>query len=129
MSIFAIQSIAGGFLDEDMQHFNKRFDDWCLQFESYDDAMDIAQTLESRDTIQIVEITPLSYPQYFFTQLQGTIHATRQIDDKIICVVEPVMGANFKIAICDLKTKTVRLTSTQYKTIPSIESAFANFEV
>lgn len=129
MSIFAIQSIAGGFLDEDMQHFNKRFDDWCIQFESYDDAMDIAQTLESKDTIQIVEITPLSYPQYFFHQLQGTIHATRQIDDKIICVVEPVMGSSFKIAICDLKTKTVRLTKTQYKTIPSIESAFTNFVI
>lgn len=127
MAIFAIQSIIGGFLDEDLQHFNKKFDDWCIAFESYDDAMDIAQTLESHDTIQIVEITPLSYPKYFFSSLQGIIHATRQIDDKIICVVEPVMGANFRIAICDLNTKHVRLTSTHYKTIPSIENAFANF--
>jgi hypothetical protein len=127
VSIFAVQSIAGGFLDEDLQHFNKKFDDWCIQFDSYDDAMDIVQTLESHDTIQIVEITPLSYPKYFFSSLQGIIHATRQIDDKIICVVEPVMGANFRIAICDLKTKNVRLTATHYKTIPSIENAFANF--
>ena len=50
-----------------------------------------------------------------------------QIEDKIICVVEPVMGANFRIAVCDLKTKNVRLTRTHYKTIPSIEGAFANF--
>ena len=38
MSIFALQSIAGGFLDEDLQHFNKKFDDWCIQFENYEDA-------------------------------------------------------------------------------------------
>lgn len=128
MSIFAIQSLAGGFLDEDLQHFNKKFDDWCVQFESYDEAMDIAQTLENKEAIQIVEITPLSYPKYFFTALQGTVHVTRQIGDKIICVVEPFMGSNFRIAICDLKTKNVRLTKTNYKTIPSVEAAFANFE-
>lgn len=129
MSIFAIQSLAGGFLDEDLQHFNKKFDDWCIQFESYEDAMDIAQTLESKEGIQVVEITPLSYPKYFFTSLQGTVHVTRQIKDKIVCVVEPFMGSNFKIAICDLKTKNVRLTTTNYKTIPSVENAFANFEI
>ncbi len=128
MSIFAVQSLAGGFLDEDLKHFNKKFDDWCIQFESYDEAMDIAQTLENKEGIQVVEITPLSYPKYFFTALQGTVHVTRQIKDKIICVVEPFMGANFRIATCDLKTKNVRLTQTHYKTIPSVESAFANFE-
>ena len=46
MSIFALQSPAGGFLDEDMQHFNKQFDDWCAQFESYEDAELIAETLD-----------------------------------------------------------------------------------
>ncbi|WP_419769731.1 MAG: hypothetical protein ACNI3C_10395 [Candidatus Marinarcus sp.] len=127
MSIFALQSLAGGFLDEDLQHFNKKFDDWCIQFESYEDAMDIMQTLENEETIDVVEITPLTYPKYFFTNLQGTIYATRQIEDKIICVVEPVIGANFRIAICDLKTKNVKITKTHYKTIPSIEGAFANF--
>lgn len=127
MSIFALQSLAGGFLDEDLEYFNKNFDDWCIQFESYDDAMDIVQTLENPESIDIVEITPLSYPKYFFTSLQGTIYATRQIEDKIICVVEPFMGSNFKIAICDLKTRNVRLTKTSYKNIPSIEGAFANF--
>ena len=126
MSIFALQSIAGGFLDEDLEHFNKRFDDWCIQFESYEDAMEIVQTLENQETIDIVEITPLSYPKYFFTNLQGTIYATRQIEDKIICVVEPFMGSSFRIAICDLKTKNIRLTKTNYKNIPSIEAAFAN---
>ena len=128
MSIFALQSLAGGFLDEDMQHFNKTFDDWCLQFESYDEAMDILETLENHESIDIVEITPLSYPKYFFSSLQGTIHVTKQVEDKIVCVVEPVMGANFKIAICDLKTKRVKFTKTTYKTIPSIENAFFNFE-
>lgn len=127
LSIFALQSLAGGFLDEDMVHFNKNFDDWCIQFDSYEDAMDILQTLEDEKTIDIVEITPLTYPKYFFNSLQGIIHATRQIDDKIICVVEPHMGANFKIAICDLNTKKVRLTKTSYKTIPSIENAFSSF--
>lgn len=127
MSIFALQSLAGGFLDEDLQHFNKNFDDWCIQFESYEDAMDIVQTLEDPEIIDVVEITPLSYPKYFFPSLQGTIYTTRQIEDKIICVVEPHMGSSFKIAICDLKTKKVRLTKTTYKTIPSIENAFANF--
>lgn len=128
MSIFALQSLAGGFLDEDLVHFNKHFDDWCIHFESYEDAMDIAQTLENAEGVDIVEITPLTYPKYFFSSLQGTIYATRQIEDKIICVVEPQMGANFRIAICDLKNRSVRLTRTHYKSIPSIEGAFANFE-
>ncbi|MFY9074163.1 hypothetical protein OZZ08_04300 [Malaciobacter mytili] len=127
MSIFALQSLAGGFLDEDLQHFNKNFDDWCIQFESYEDAKDIVQTLENEESIDIVEITPLSYPKYFFNSLKGTIYATRQIEDKIICVVEPVMGSSFRIAICNLKTKDVRLTKTHYKNIPSIEGAFASF--
>ena len=128
MSIFALQSLSGGFLDEDLEHFNKYFDDWCIQFNSYEDAMDIVQTLEDQDSIDIVEITPLTYPKYFFHNLKGTIHATRQIEDKIICVVEPSMGSSFKIAVCDLKTKHVVLKKTNYKTIPSIEGAFANFE-
>ncbi|WP_072680703.1 hypothetical protein [Arcobacter sp. LA11] len=127
MSIFTLQSLAGGFLDEDLEHFNKIFDDWCIQFESYEDAMDIMQTLENQESIDIVEITPLSYPKYFFNTLQGTIYTTRQIEDKIVCVVEPTIGASFRIAICDLKTKKVRLTKTRYKTIPSVEGAFAHF--
>lgn len=65
MSIYALQSLAGGFLDEDLEHFNKHFDDWCIQFESYEEAMDIVQTLENQETIDVVEITPLSYPKYF----------------------------------------------------------------
>lgn len=127
MAIFALQSLAGGFLDEDLENFNKRFDDWCIQFETYDDAKDIVQTLENEEAIDIVEITPLSYPKYFFTSLQGTIYATRQIEDKIICIVEPQMGSSFKIAICDLKTRKVRLTKTSYKSIPNVENAFASF--
>ena len=127
MSIFALQSLAGGFMDEDLDHFNKNFDDWCVQFESYDDAMIILQTLENQESIVIVEITPLSYPKYFFTSLQGTVYLTRQIKDKIICTVEPFMGASFKIAICDLKTRKVRFTKTNYKSITSVEAAFSNF--
>ncbi len=129
MGIFALQSIAGGFLDEDLQNFNKNFDDWCVQFESYDDAMIILQTLENSKSIVIVEITPLSYPKYFFSSLQGTVYLTRQINDKIICTVEPYIGSSFKIAICDLKTKKVHFTSTNYKSIPSVEAAFTNFGV
>lgn len=129
LAIFALQSLAGGFLDEDLVHFNKHFDDWCIQFESYEDAMDIVQTLENEETIDIVEITPLTYPKYFFNNLQGTIYATRQIEHKIICIVEPYMGASFKIAVCDLKTKHVRLTKTNYKSITNVESAFATFSI
>ena len=128
MSIFALQSLAGGFLDEDLEHFNKYFDDWCIQFEDYEEAQDIVQTLENEEGIDIVEITPLSYPKYFFRSLQGTIYTTRQIKDKIVCVVEPVMGASFRIAICDLKTKKVKLTNTRYKSIPNVEGAFANLD-
>ena len=49
VSIFALQSLVGGFLDEDLQHFNKKFDDWCIQFKSYEDAMDIVKTLENQN--------------------------------------------------------------------------------
>lgn len=127
MAIFALQSIAGGFLDEDLTHFNKNFDDWCVQFDSYEDAMIILQTMENQKSIVIVEITPLSYPKYFFPTLQGTIYQTKKIEDKIICSVEPFIGANFKIAICDLRTKKVRFTTATYKSISSIEGAFSNF--
>lgn len=127
MSIYALQSPAGGFLDEDLEHFNKSFDDWCVQFETYEDADLIAQTLPDRKSIEIVEITPLSYPKYFFHALQGNILATRRIEDKIICIVEPFMGSNYRLAVCDLETKSVRLTPTRYKSALSVEGAFANF--
>ncbi len=127
MFIFAVQSVAGGFLDEDLSHFNKYFDDWCAQFDNYDDAMTIVQTLENPENIVVVEITPLSYPKYFFPSLQGTVYLTRQIEDKIICAVEPFMGASFKIAICDLKTKHVKFKKTNYKTIANVEGAFTHF--
>jgi hypothetical protein len=127
VAIFAIQSLAGGFLDEDLVHFNKFFDDWCIQFDEYDDALTILETLESSESVAIVEITPLSYPKYFFSTLKGTIYLTRQIEDKIICAVEPFMGSSFKIAICDLETKNVRFTKTNYKTIANVEAAFTNF--
>jgi hypothetical protein len=127
MGIFALQSPAGGFLDEDLEHFNKTFDDWCVHFESYEDASIVADTFDERKSIEIVEITPLSYPKYFFPNLQGNIHATRQVGGKIVCIVEPYMGANFRIAVCDLETKRVTLTPTRYKSVLSVEGAFANF--
>ncbi len=126
MPIFALQSLAGGFLDEDLEHFNKEFDDWCVQFESMEDAQLLLDTLEKKESIKIVEITPLSYPKYFFPKLQGIIHATREYNGKIICVVEPQMGMSFRIAICDLMTKNVRLLKTRYKSAQSVEGAFAN---
>ena len=129
MSIFALQSPAGGFLDEELKRFNKEFDDWCIQFDNFEDANIIAQTLDKKRTADVVEITPLSYPKYFFHNLHGTIHTTRQIEDKIICIVEPQMGSNFRIAVCDLNTKRVTITKTSYKNILSVEGAFANFEL
>lgn len=129
MSIFALQSPAGGFLDEDLDHFNKVFDDWCVHFDNYDDASIIADSLDERKSVEIVEITPLSYPKYFFPSLEGNIHATRQLGDKIICIVEPYMGSNYRIAVCDLKTKHVTLTQTRYKSVLSVEGAFSNFTV
>ena len=126
MSIFTLQSPAGGFLDEELRHFNKVFDDWCVQFDTLEDAQLILDTLPQRHEVEIVEITPLSYPKYFFANLQGIIHATREFKGKIICIVEPVMGANFRIAVCDLKTKQVRLLKTRYKTAQSVEASFAN---
>jgi len=129
MGIFALQSPAGGFLDEDLEHFNKLFDEWCVYFDNYEDAEIIAASFEQRESIEIVEITPLSYPKYFFSKLQGTIHATRELEGKIICIVEPQMGANFRIAVCDLATKDVRLTLTRYRSVLSVEGAFSNFTV
>lgn len=126
MSIFALQSPAGGFLDEDLTRFNKIFDDWCAQFESLEDAQLILDTLEHRNEVGIVEITPLSYPKYFFPTLHGIIHATREYQGKIICIVEPQMGSSFRMALCDIKTKHVRLLKTRYKSVQSIEGAFAN---
>ena len=70
-----------------------------------------------------------SYPKYFFPALEGNIHATRRVGDTIICIVEPFMGSNFRIAICDLKTKKVHLTNTRYKSALSVEGAFAHFTV
>jgi len=129
MSIFALQSPAGGFLDEELKRFNKEFDDWCVQFESFEDANIIAQSLDKKRYADVIEITPLSYPKYFFHTLKGIIHATRQIQDKIICIVEPYMGQNFRIAVCDLTTKNVRITNTSYKNVLSVEGAFAHFEM
>lgn len=129
MGIFALQSPAGGFLDEDLKRFNKSFDDWCAQFESYDDALLVAKDLPKKLYCEVVEITPLSYPKYFFHTLEGNVHATRQIKNKIICIVEPFMGSNFRIAICDLETKRVKLTTTRYKNVLSVEGAFANFSL
>ena len=127
MSIYALQSPAGGFLDEDLRRFNKKFDDWCIHFDNFEDASTICESLEHRESVNIIEITPLSYPQYFFHKLEGSIHATRQINNKIICIVEPFMGSSFRLAICDLKTKDVRLTNTRYRNVLSVEGAFAHY--
>jgi len=126
MGIFALQSLAGGFLDEDLKHFNKVFDDWCVQFESVEDAQLIVDTIDNKYQVKIVEITPLSYPKYFFSNLKGIIHATREHEGKIICIVEPQMGMSFRIAICDMKTKKVRMLKSHYKTAQSVEGVFAN---
>ena len=48
MSIFALQSPAGGFLDEELRRFNKLFDDWCVQFESLEDAELVANSLAGK---------------------------------------------------------------------------------
>ena len=127
MSIFALQSHAGGFLDEDLHRFNKIFDDWCVQFECLEDAQLIFDTLDRQKEIEIIEITPLSYPKYFFHKLQGIIHTTRQIENKIICIVEPYMGSNFRIAVCNLDTLSVKLSTKRYRSNLSVEGAFANF--
>lgn len=129
MGIFALQSPVGGFLDEELQRFNKTFDDWCVQFECLEDAQLIADSLDERKKVEIIEITPLSYPKYFFPTLQGSIHTTRELEGKIICIIEPFMGSNYRIAVCDLKTKKVTLTSQRYKSALSVEGAFANFTV
>ena len=127
MSIYALQSPAGGFLDEDLKRFNKRFDDWCVQFDNFEDANTASLGLSKRASVNIVEITPMSYPQYFFHTLQGNIHATREMNEKIICIVEPYGGSTYRIAVCDLNTKQVRLTKARYKNILSVEGAFANY--
>jgi hypothetical protein len=71
MGIFALQSPAGGFLDEELHRFNREFDEWCVQFETLEDAQLVADTLDKKKPVNIVEITPLSYPKYFFPALKG----------------------------------------------------------
>jgi len=128
MAIFALQSPAGGFVDEELTRFNKEFDEWCVQFDTHEDAQLIANTFEDRLSVKIVEITPLSYPKYFFHNLKGSVYTTRKFEGNIICIVEPQMGASFRIAVCNLETKSVRLTPTKYKSIVSVEGAFAHFQ-
>ncbi len=88
----------------------------------------IAETLDKNMYAEVVEITPLSYPKYFFPNLQGIIHATREVDGNIVCIVEPFTGSYFRIAVCNLKTKSVKLTPSRYKSTMSVEGAFANFK-
>ncbi len=127
MAIYALQSLAGGFLDEDLKHFNKEFDEWCVQFGTFEEAKKILESLKIKDQLKIVEITPLSYPKYFFPALKGTTtYVTREYNGKIVCVFEPYMGSSFRIAICDPKTKEVKILSTKYKSSYSAESAFKN---
>jgi len=99
-----------------------------VQFDNFEDANIIAQSLEDRESVNIVEITPLSYPQYFFYKLHGEIHATREVNGKIICIVEPFMSSSYRLAICDIKTRHVRITNTRYKNVLSVEGAFAHYE-
>ncbi|MDY0122546.1 MAG: hypothetical protein RBR54_11450, partial [Sulfurimonas sp.] len=87
------------------------------------------KNLPKNRVAEVVEITPLSYPKYFFHTLQGVIHATRQIEDKIICIVEPYMSSSFRIAVCDLSTKKVKISKTSYKSVLSVEGAFTHFEL
>jgi len=54
------------------------------------------------------------------------IHATREHEGKIICIVEPQMGTSFRIAVCDMKTKQVRVLGSRYKSALSVEGVFAN---
>jgi len=129
MGLFALQSPAGGFLDEELHRFNKVFDDWCVQFECLEDAKVIAESLGKYKKVDIVEITPLSYPKYFFHELQGEIHTTRELEGNIICIVEPLLGARYRIAVCNLETKKVTFTSQRYKSVMSVEGAFANFSI
>lgn len=126
MGIFALQSLAGGFLDEDLKNFNRVFDDWCIQFENVEDARLILESLDRNEQIKIVEITPLSYPKYFFPKLQGIVHATREYEGNIICIIEPQMGVSYRIAICDMQSKAVRVLGNRYKSTLSAEGAFAN---
>jgi hypothetical protein len=126
MGIFALQSLAGGFLDEDLKNFNREFDDWCVQFESAEDARLVLESLDRSEQIKIVEITPLSYPKYFFPKLQGIVHATREYEGNIICIIEPQMGVSYRIAICDMQSKEVRVLKSRYKSTLSAEGAFAN---
>jgi hypothetical protein len=37
------------------------------------------------------------------------------------------MGSNFRLAICDLETRRVRLTATRYKSAMAVEGAFATY--
>ena len=67
MGIFALQSPAGGFLDENLKRFNKRFDDWCVQFDNYEDANIISQSLPKRTSVNIPpQFVKTTFPKSLF---------------------------------------------------------------
>ena len=56
MKNFALQSLAGGFLDEDLKNFNKVFDNWCVQFESMEDAQLLLDTLKKMSISRLLRL-------------------------------------------------------------------------
>ena len=63
MPTYALLSLAGGFLDLDLAHLHKEFDDWCVRFESIEDAQLMLDTLEKNEQIKIFEIALHENPQ------------------------------------------------------------------
>ncbi|MDY0121919.1 MAG: hypothetical protein RBR54_08230 [Sulfurimonas sp.] len=65
MGIFALQSAAGGFLDEDLKRFNKEFDDWCAQFDSYEEANLARKNLPKNRVAEVVYARiPFGHPTH-----------------------------------------------------------------
>ncbi|HQS65962.1 MAG TPA: hypothetical protein PLM93_02100 [Sulfuricurvum sp.] len=59
----------------------------------------------------------------------GKIIATKHNKQKYAKVCRLFMGSYFRIAMCNLKYKTVKYTKTHYQNAMSVEGAFANFRI
>jgi len=116
-NVFALERIAGGFLEEDLHSFSRSFDDFNIQFNSYEEALAFKDNLKEnfRKGLKVVEISPLTYPKYFIHNLRGNVFSTRfLIDNKILVLMD--FGNTFVSLVCDLKDQTI-VKRGSYKTL------------
>ena len=118
-NIFTLERIAGGFLEENLYNFSRSFDDFNVQFNTYEKALEFKDNLKQnlKKSLKVVEISPLTYPKYFMHNLRGNVFNTRfLIGSKILVLMD--FGSTFISLACDLKEQTI-VKRGSYKTLDS----------